>query len=267
MAEIVAAVDEQGANILLDTAIGALGPQSNAGSGSLGPFTASYSVTAALTNGDVDLIPPDIIRLVDLRVDWNINFSFAIDLNAILPTFCLPQVCIDIPCVGQVCTPTICLTWPTITVPVSFGDFVRATGDFRLQATLNGTVWKVEAVVVGVPNLQFGATTAALLAAIGLAVTPILLLIPFIGPILALAVNAILLAIGIAGLTGFLGPILTPFVSGLRLPIYQQERLFEVLPAQGPVDPRVDFSIDLIAASVAHNGTEDELVLTADISP
>lgn len=106
-----------------------------------------------------------------------------------------------------------------------------------------------------------------LLAAIGAAVTPILLAIPFIGPFLAIAVDAILLAIGIAGVTGFLGPIITPFVSGLKIPIYQQPQQFQVLPAAGPVDPKVDITIDLVAAAVAHNGTEDELVLTADISP
>ena len=267
MAEITAALDEPGANSLLDTAIGSLPPLSDSGSGALGPFFANYSVTAELTNGDVDLIPPDIIRLVDLRVDWDLDFSFGIDLSDILPDFCIPQVCIDIPCVGRVCTPEICIDWPTISVPVSFGDFVKATADFRLVVSLNGGIWKVEAEIVGVPNLQFGATTALLLAAIGAAVTPILLAIPFLGPFLALAVNAILLAIGIAGLTGFLGPIITPFVSGLRIPIYEQPRLFQMLPAQGPVDPAVDFNIDAIAASVAHNGAEDELVLTSDISP
>ena len=80
MAEIIAAIDETGANTLLDTAIGALPVQSSSGSGNLGPFVANYSVTATLANGDVDLIPPDIIRLVDLRVNWNLNLSFGIDL-------------------------------------------------------------------------------------------------------------------------------------------------------------------------------------------
>ncbi|MCF8709514.1 hypothetical protein [Rhizorhapis sp. SPR117] len=266
MAEIIAALDEAGANTLLDTAISLIPVQSDSGSGSLGPFVASYSVSASLTNGDVDLIPPDIIRLDDLRVDWDINLSFGIDLSTILPDFCLPQVCINIPCVGKVCTPKICIDWPTISVPVHFADFIKADADFRLDISLVGGVWKVQAVIVGIPNLQFGATTAALLAAIGLAVTPILLAIPFIGPFLALAVNAILLAIGIAGLTGFLGPILTPFVSGIKIPIYNQPQLFPVLPAQSAVDPQVDIVIDAIAASVAHNGAEDELVLTADIS-
>jgi hypothetical protein len=265
MAEIIAAVDEQGANSLLDTAISILPPQSSSGSSTLGPFVASYSVTATLTNGDVDLIPPDTIRLVDLRVDWTLNLSFGIDLSTFLPDFCLPQVCINIPCVGRVCTPRICIDWPTITVPVSFGDFVKATADFRLDVSLSGGLWKVQAVIVGVPNLQFGATTALLLAAIGAAVTPILLAIPFIGPFLAIAVDAILLAIGIAGVTGLLGPILSPFVSGLKIPIYKQPQLFPVLPAESAVDPQVTVTIDLIAAQVVNSG-EDELVLSADIS-
>jgi hypothetical protein len=265
MPEIIAALDEAGANSLLDNVIGLIPPQSDSGSGNLGPFVANYSVSATLVNGNVDLRTPDIIRIEDLQVNWNLSLSFGIDLSSILPDFCLPQVCVNIPCVGRVCTPRICIDWPTIIVPVSFGDFVRATGDFRLVATLSGGLWKVEAEVVGVPNLQFGATSALLLAAIGAAVTPILLAIPFIGPFLAIAVNGILLAIGIAGVTGLLGPILTPFVSGLRIPIYEQPQLFEVLPAEGPFDPRVTITIDQIAAEV-RSSDEDELVLLADIS-
>ena len=267
MAEIIAALDQAGANTLLGAAISSLPPQSDSGSGSLGPFVANYSVSATLVGGAIDLIPPDIIEVVDLQVNWQLNLHFGIDLNAILPHFCLPQVCVTIPCVGTVCTPTICLDWPTISVPVSFGDFVKATGDFKIKITLSGGVWTVEAVILGIPNLQFGPTTALLLAAIGAAVTPFLLAIPFIGPFLAIAVDAILLAIGIAGLTGFLGPILTPFVSGLKIPIYKEPQVFQVLPAESPVDPKVTITLDMIAAEVAHNGTEDELVLTADISP
>lgn len=267
MAEIVAALDETGANKLLDTVIGLIPPQTKSGSGNLGPFVANYSVTASLTNGDVDLITPDIIRLVGLRVDWDLDLSFGIDLGSFLPEFCLPRVCIDIPCVGRVCTPRICIDWPTITVPVSFSDFVKADADFKLAISLSAGNWKVQAVVQGLPNLQFGATTALLLAAIGVAVTPILLAIPFLGPFLAVAVNAILLAIGIAGITGLLGPILTPFVSGLKIPIYEQPKLFQVLPAESAVDPKVDLNIDLIDAKVVHNVPEDELVLSADISP
>jgi len=94
MAEITAALDEAGANKLLDIAIASLPTLTNGGSGSLGPFTVSYFVKANLTNGNVDLIPPDTIRIADLRLDWHIDFNLVIDLGAILPEFCLPQVCI-----------------------------------------------------------------------------------------------------------------------------------------------------------------------------
>jgi hypothetical protein len=267
MAEITAAIDETGANKLLDAAIGSIGTLSRSGSGQLGPFLANYNVQATFTNGDVDLIPPDTIRILNLRLDWNLNLSFGIDLGAILPEFCLPQVCVDIPCIGRVCTPRICIDWPTITVPVSFGDFLQTTADLNLDINLTGSNWIVEARVQTVPSLQFGATSALLLAAIGAAVTPILLAIPFIGLFLAIAVDIILATIAVAGVTGFLGPIITPFVSGLKVPIYRQPRQFVVLPASSPVDPRVDVTIDLITASVAHNAPEDELVLTADLSP
>ena len=267
MAEITAALDEAGANKLLDLAIGSIPTQSKSGGGSLGPFTVSYFVKANLTNGNVDLIPPDTIRIADLRLDWHIDFTLLIDLGAILPEFCLPRVCIHIPCVGRVCTPRICIDWPTIPVPVSFGDFVKTTVDLALVIALAGGNWSVKAKVLGVPNLQFGLVTAALITAIQLAITPLLLAIPFIGPFLALAVNIVLSLFTIAGVTGFLGPILTPFVSGLTVPLYEQPQMFEVLPASGPVDPKVDIRIDAVNAVVAHNGTEDELVLTADVSP
>jgi hypothetical protein len=41
-------------------------------------------------------------------------------------------------------------------------------------------------------------------------------------PFVTIAMDGILAAIGVAGVTGFLGPILTPFISGLKIPIYAQ---------------------------------------------
>ncbi|HET7846475.1 MAG TPA: hypothetical protein VFL72_03215, partial [Acidimicrobiia bacterium] len=172
MAEITAAIDEQGADQLLDTAIGLIPPQTASGAGSLGPFVASYSANATFAPGDVDLIAPNTIRIEDFELHWTLGFSFGIDLSTFLPDFCLPQVCVDIPCVGKVCTPKICIDWPTVSVPVSFSDFVRVTADFGISVTLSGGAWNVAAVVQGIPNLQFGLVTGALLAAISLAVTP-----------------------------------------------------------------------------------------------
>lgn len=265
MTEITVAIDETAADQVFDTAVGLIPLQTASGTGSLGPFFASYAASASFAPGDVDLIAPGTIRIENFRLNWSLNFSFGIDLSDFLPDFCIPQVCVDIPCVGRVCTPEICVDWPTITVPVSFSDFVLATADFGIVITNSGGSWQVQAEVQGIPNLQFGATTAALLAAIGLALTPVLLAIPFIGPFLAIAANAILLGIGIAGVTGLLGPILTPFVSGMRIPIYNQPVTFQALSAGGAVDPAVFITLDDVNAFITSD-TEDELVLTVDIS-
>src|SRR5262249_48756184 len=157
-------------------------------------------------------------------------------------------VCVDIPCVGRVCTPRICISWPTIPVPVSLADFVEATADFGLNIALVGGQWRARAVVLNVSELKFGPKTAGMLALIGFAITPLLLAIPFIGPFIAIAVDAILAAIGIAGLFGFLGPIVSPFVSGLVIPIYEQPQHFQVLPASGPNDPAVFITLDAVTA-------------------
>lgn len=265
MAEITAALDEGAANTLFNTALGLLPLPPQNGSGTLGPFVASYGASAQFVSGAIDLIAPGTIRVANLRLNWQLSLSFGIDLNSFLPNFCLPQVCVDIPCVGRVCTPRICISWPTITVPVSLGDFVEATADFGLDIALVAGQWRVRAVVLNVSQLQFGPATAGMLVLIGLAITPLLLLIPFIGPFIALGVNAILAAIGIAGLFGFLGPIISPFVSGLVIPIYSQPQHFQVLPAAGANDPAVFITLDAVTAVVTSTD-EDELVLGVDIS-
>lgn len=263
--DIVAAIDEPAADRLLGTAIGLVSLPPATGTGTLGPFIATYSAVASLAPGNLDLIAPGTIRIADFRLNWALSFSIGIDLSVILPDFCIPQVCIDIPCVGRVCTPRFCIDWPTIAVPVSFSDFVNVTADFGLAVTNAGGVWRVEAVVQGAPNLQFGLTTAALLQAIALALTPALLAVPFIGPFLAIAVNTIVLSIGVAGVTGLLGPILTPFVSGLRLKIYEQPASFPALAAAGPTDPAVFLTIDAVDVAIQASD-EDELVISVDIS-
>ena len=266
MSEITAALDEPAANRLFATAIAAL-PRLNASdSGSLGPFIANYSVTARVQSGLVDLIAPDTIRIADFRLNWNIALSFGFDLSSILPDFTIPPICFDLGPFGEFCIPEIGINWPEILIPVAFGDFLEATADFTPDVTLDGGRWHITAVVRGVPELSFGPKTALLLQAIGLAATPVLLAVPFLGPFLAIAVNAIMATIGLAGVTGFLGPILTPFVSGLQIPIYDQPQQFPVLPSQGPFDPKVEIRIDTLAADV-RTSDEDELVLTADISP
>src|SRR5260370_10199398 len=87
---------------------------------------------------------------------------------------------------------------------------------------------------------QLSPAAAAILILIGQGLALVLAPIPFIGPFLALAVVAITAAIGIAGVTGFLGPILTPFVSGLTFTVYKHPKVSEVLPASLPLDPPLD---------------------------
>lgn len=265
MADITVAADETAATRLVARGQSMLGTQSTSGSGSFGPFTASYSESASISGGTVDLIAPDIIRIANCALNYSLGFTFSIDLNQILPSFCLPQVCVNIPFIGRVCTPRICISWPTISVPVSHSGTILFTSDFTLNFRLSGSDWIVEIIIVGVPSLQLGPVAVAILAAIGLALAAALLVVPFIGLFLAAAVLTITGLIGIAGLTGFLGPILTPFVSGLTFEIYRQPRLFVVIPA-APPDAAVDIVIDSLKASVV-SSDEDELVLEADISP
>jgi len=123
----------------------------------------------------------------------------------------------------------------------------------------------VKVTIQDVPLLQFGAGTAALLAAIGVAVTAAVAWVPLIGPFLALLADAVLPAIGIAGVTGLLGDIITPFISGLTFTVYSQPKVFPVLPASGPNDPEVDIIITALGAAVQASD-KNELVLTASIA-
>jgi hypothetical protein len=266
MSQITAALDEAGANTLFNTAMGSVAIPPQSGSSSLGPFTANYTASVAFVHGSIDLIVPSTIRVDQLRVNWNVTLGFSINLNDFLPNFCLPRVCVDIPCVGRVCTPRVCISWPTIGVSVPLGDWVEATADFGLDIALSGGQWRVQGVVQNVSQLQFGPATAGMLLLIGAAITPLLLAIPFIGPFIAIAVNAILAAIGIAGLTGLLGPIISPFISGLKIPIYSRPQHLKIIPSSGPNDPDVFINLDAVKAEI-QGGSEDELVLGIDVSP
>jgi hypothetical protein len=265
MTDIILAADQAAATKLLHDAETALGTQATAGGGSLGPFAVTWSASVSISGGAINLMAPNIIQITNCNFNYSLGFSFSVDLNSFLPHFCLPQVCIPIPFFGDLCTPKICINWPTITIPVSFSDTITFTADFTLNAHLSGATWLVDVVIVGIPTLDLSPAAVAILAAIGAAVTPILLAIPFIGPFLALAVDAILAAVGIAGLTGFLGPLLTPFVSGLTFNIYKQPKVFQVLPSSSVIDPAVNINLDLIQAEVLASD-KNELVLTANIS-
>jgi hypothetical protein len=260
MSDIIAAADQTAATTLLHDAEATLGTLSKSGGGSLGPFVANYSASVSFSGGSVDLIPPNIIQLADCNVNYSLNFSFGIDLNDFLPSFCLPQICIF----GW-CTPKICISWPTVTIPISFSDTLTITGDFTVSAAQVGPNWIVSITIQSVPLLQFGAGTAALLAVIAAAVTAAVIWIPFIGPFLAGLADLVIAAIGIAGLTGLLGDIITPFISGLTFTLPPLPAKMLVLPAGGPTDPEVDVTITALGAAVQASD-KNELVLSASIA-
>jgi hypothetical protein len=260
MPDIIAAADQTATTDLLHDAETTLGTLTKTGGGSLGPFVANYSASVSFTGGAVNLLPPNVIQIADLNINYSLGLSFGLDLGDFLPSFCLPQICFF----GW-CTPKICITWPTVTIPISFSDTATLTGDFSVVAVLSGSNWLVNVVIDSVPLLQFGAGTAALLAAVAAAVTAAVGWVPFIGPFLALLADAVIAAIGIAGITGLLGDILTPFVSGLSFTVYNQPQLFPVLPNSGPDDPEVDVTITALGA-VVQATDKNELVISASIA-
>ena len=260
MADIIAAADQSAATTLLHDAEATLGTLSKSGGGSLGPFVANYSANVSFSGGAVNLTPPNVIEIANLNVNYALNFSFGIDLGSFLPSLCLPQICIF----GW-CTPKICITWPTVTIPISFSDTLTITGDFTVSTAQVGPNWIVSITIQSVPLLQFGAGTAALLAVIGAAVTAAVIWIPFIGPFLAGLAVAVIAAIGIAGLTGLLGDIITPFISGLTFTLPPLPATMQVLPAGGAIDPEVDVTITALAAAVQASD-KNELVLSASIA-
>jgi hypothetical protein len=265
MADIIAVADETAATNMVRAAESAVGTLSRSGSSSLGPFNLSWNVSAFLANGNIDLRVPNIIRIANGELHFTLNFNFLIDLNSFLPHFCLPRICIRIPFIGRVCTPRICISWPTIPIPVSHSGVVTFTADFSLNPHLDGSNWKIDLIFLGLPFLGLDAVSTAIIAAIGLAVSAAALAIPFIGPFLAAGILLITGVFSVGALTGLLGPILTPFISGTTFNIYNQPRLFQVAPAAGAIDPAVNIKLDNITATV-QSSDEDELVIAVDIS-
>jgi hypothetical protein len=265
MPDITLAADETAATRLVHDGETLFGNPSKSGSGSFGPFFANYSVSASISGGTVSLHAPNIVELDNIHLNYSLSLDFGIDLNNFLPHFCLPQVCVDIPCVGTICTPKICLSWPTISVPLSYSDFVAFTADFQLLPRLTGGDWFIDLRIVGVPSLSISAAAAAILTALGLLLGGLLAPIPFIGPFLAIAVAAILAGIGVAGITGLLGPILTLFVAGMTFPIYHRSQTQQVLSAAGPNDPAVSITVTTLDA-VVQETDKRELAVSATIA-
>ena len=262
MPDVLAAIDESAGNDILMAAEAALGTLSNSGTSTLGGFAVSHSETATLSGGSVMFSPPATVSISNCRLDYSLSFSFSFDLNSILPHGCLPQVCIPTPW-GDICTPKICVSWPTISIPVSYSDHLTFSADFGLGTHLTAGNWIVDITILAVPTLNLGASATALVAAIGLAVAAAVSVVPLIGPFLSLAVLAIVGLFAISSATGFLGALLTPFISGLKFTLFSQPQTFPILPA-APPDPAVPITIFALSAMVETAG-KNELVLSVDV--
>jgi hypothetical protein len=262
MADITAAVDETAANKLLHAAEAAAGTRTSPpGHGSLGPFSANWSASASFTGGSVSLAAPGTVSIDNIQVNYSLSLTLGIDLSFL--DFCLPQVCLPTPW-GDICTPKICFTFAPISVPVSFASSATLSADFGINVHLTAGTWFVDVVIQNVRKLDLGTAATALLLAIGAAISTALLAVPFIGPILSIAVAALTAAFGLAEVTGLLGPIVSLFVSGLTFNVYHHLQDFQVLPASGPFDPAVDVTLVAVTAGV-QSTNKNELVLSVDI--
>jgi hypothetical protein len=261
MPDIIAAADETAANTLLHAAEAAVGTISKSGSGSLGPLGASWSASASFSGGTVSLAAPDTVAIDDLQVNYSLSLGLSIDLSFL--DFCLPQVCIPTPW-GDICTPKICLNFPTIGVTVPFSSSAVLSADFGILVHLTSGTWFVDVVIQDVRKLDLGAGATALLTAIGAAIAVAVAAVPFIGPLLSVAVAIVTAAFGLAEVTGLLGQIVSLFVSGLTFTVYRQPQIFEVLPASPPFDPAVDVTLTAVTAGVQATD-KNELVLSVDI--
>lgn len=74
MADIIAAADQTAAATLLHDAEATLGTLSKSGGGSLGPFFANYNANLSFSGGAVNLIPPNVIEIANLNVNYALNF-------------------------------------------------------------------------------------------------------------------------------------------------------------------------------------------------
>lgn len=271
MADITVAADEVAATELLHDAEVTLGQISRSGGpNSLGPFSANWNASAFFAGGRVDLTPPNLIGLAECEMHYNLHFNFSLNLNNVAPPFYLQPPPITIGWGKWKITitfPKVHIPWPTINIPVGHSGVVMFTADFKFRVYLLAGYWHIDAEINSVPNLQIDLAASGILAAIGVAAFAVLSPIPFIGPFLGGAVATITSTIALAGIKGFLGPILTLFLSGLTFPLYKQPRIFTVLPP-GPdpfMDPEVKIRLDEVRASV-NRTDEDELVIQLYIS-
>jgi hypothetical protein len=268
MVNALTAIDEDGATILLDRLSNAAGTLTTSGSGQWWMFSTNYTLTATLDTGRVDLIVPNKLGIEEFRVNWRMHAMLYLDLNKILPPIYLPQIKITIKWKKWKLIISISITWvhypwPTVGIPLNFGDHLTASANLQLLVRNDATNWYVLAKMLGVPNFNYGLATAGLVAAVGLVLGAVLWPIPFIGPFLGIAVASILTGLAAAGAAGLLAAPVSLLLQGREFMLYQRPRHFPLLPYAGPNDPAVSVKLALVRASIVNSG-EDELVISTE---
>jgi hypothetical protein len=269
------AVSQSGVNKLIQQLLSSA-QVSKSGSGSWGPFSAGYTVSAKVTGGTIELVdaPIQLIRLHDFNVSASAAVHVGFDLGNILPHLCFPpvRICVDIPWVGHFCTPQWCVPWPSIgvslTVPISF----NISADFGLEVRDGGSAWDVVLLVYPFSLvIDPSPTINAILEAVRQEVDGVLNGIPLIGGFLAHLLDLV-----IGALQGVIGAIagaidalihevvllIDVFSPTIPVKLISFNKVEVMLPASGPGDP----DVDIVLASVTARIAQQELIAEATIA-
>ena|SRR5215469_10745344 len=92
MPNLIAAADQNAATTLLRDAETTLGTLTKGPSGaSLDPFATRFSASISFSGGSVNLSPPNIIEIANCNLNYNVNLTFSVDLNDIIPQIWRPR--------------------------------------------------------------------------------------------------------------------------------------------------------------------------------
>ena len=261
MDNVLTAIDEPGATILMSRLAALAGTVGTSGSNQLGLITLNHSIHATLQTGAVDLIPSNQIGLERMALNYTLHASLQLDLNQILPAIYFPEVTVTFTSQWPFFSVSIAWVqypWPVLNIPFAITDNVAASAKLQLVVRNDAANWYVLAKVQALPNFNFGPGTAAILAAVGAGLVAAVAWLPLVGLFLATVTAAVFGVLTVAGLTGFLTLALAPVVQGREFMLYQQPRKLQLLPYQDAYNPDANVQITMVEASIVNNG-EDEL--------
>lgn len=265
MSDLTSAIDQQAAQIVFSQAITELDIPTQQASGKLGPFGYEASASANISGGVLDLIPPsNTIRVDNCILKYRLKLNLILDLSIF--NICLPKVCVDLPLVPKVCTPGACLKFPKIPVPISHSGEIEFGIDFRLNTEQVHDKWRVNATLIDIPTLDFSPEATAIVRLITNAVGKAVGNVPGVGPVLSTVTSAITDAFSVTGFVEILAKILTPFVSGITVKVFEHSQVLTIIKEEdGQADVKV--KIESVNAVLQDTDGDEEMVVSVDISP